>query len=87
MINYSKVQACKFYNFLQHEIEKALAAGIPADKVMYAFVYKSEEDMKKASKLGITLMVTNCVEQIEAISKYIPNARYISRMKYFHCDI
>src|SRR6266446_4330471 len=47
------------------EIEMALAAGAPADRVSYGNTIKKERDIARAFALGIRLFAVDCTAEVE----------------------
>src|SRR5690606_37889632 len=49
------------------EIEMALDAGAPAERISYGNTIKKERDVARAYELGIRLFAVDCVEEVEKV--------------------
>jgi len=62
------------------EIEMALDAGAPAERISYGNTIKKERDIARAFELGIRLFAVDSVEEVEKIARAAPGARVFCRV-------
>jgi ornithine decarboxylase len=62
------------------EIEMAMDAGAPADRISFGNTIKKERDIARAHELGIRLFAVDCVEEVEKIARAAPGARVFCRV-------
>jgi ornithine decarboxylase len=62
------------------EIEMALAAGAPADRISFGNTIKKEKDIARAFARGITLYSVDCEAEVEKIARVAPGSRVFCRM-------
>ena len=62
------------------EIEMAMDAGAPAERISYGNTIKKERDIARAYELGIRLFAVDCVEEVEKIARVAPGARVFCRV-------
>ena len=62
------------------EIEMAMDAGAPADRISFGNTIKKERDIERAHSLGIRLFAVDCVEEVEKIARVAPAARVFCRV-------
>ncbi|YBV96566.1 ornithine/lysine decarboxylase [Phyllobacteriaceae bacterium JZ32] len=62
------------------EIEMALDAGAPAERISYGNTIKKERDIARAHELGIRLFAVDSVEEVEKIARAAPGARVFCRV-------
>ena len=62
------------------EIEMAMDAGAPAERISYGNTIKKERDIARAYELGIRLFAVDCVEEVEKIARVAPEARVFCRV-------
>src|ERR1700687_4065729 len=64
------------------EIEMALAAGAPPERVSYGNTIKKERDIARAFVLGIRLFAADCTAEIEKIARAAPGSKVFCRILY-----
>src|SRR2546429_4859256 len=64
------------------EIELALAAGAPADRISFGNTIKKERDIVRAFALGIRLFAVDCTAEVEKIARAAPGAKGFCRILY-----
>src|SRR2546429_5339035 len=64
------------------EIELALAAGAPADRISFGNTIKKERDIARAFGLGIRLVAVDCTAEVEKIARAAPGAKVFCRILY-----
>jgi ornithine decarboxylase len=62
------------------EIEMALAAGAPADRISYGNTIKKERDIATAFGLGIRLFAVDCKAEVEKVARVAPGSRVFCRI-------
>ena len=62
------------------EVEMAMDAGAPADRISFGNTIKKERDIARAFELGIRLFAVDCVEEVEKIARAAPGARVFCRV-------
>ncbi|CAL9338954.1 Lysine_ornithine decarboxylase [Streptomyces sp. enrichment culture] len=62
------------------EIEQALRAGVPADRVHYGNTVKSDRDIAAAHRLGVRTFATDSLEDVAALAAHAPGARVFCRV-------
>ncbi len=62
------------------EIEMALDAGAPAERISFGNTIKKERDIARAFELGIRLFAVDCVEEVEKVARAAPGARVFCRV-------
>jgi ornithine decarboxylase len=62
------------------EIEMAMDAGAPADRISFGNTIKKERDIARAYELGIRLYAVDCVEEVEKVARAAPGARVFCRV-------
>ncbi|PRD42785.1 ornithine decarboxylase [Phyllobacterium phragmitis] len=62
------------------EIEMALDAGAPAERISYGNTIKKERDIARAFELGIRLFAVDSVEEVEKVARAAPGARVFCRV-------
>ncbi|MEO4001592.1 ornithine/lysine decarboxylase [Mesorhizobium sp. CAU 1732] len=62
------------------EIEMAMDAGAPADRISFGNTIKKERDILRAYELGIRLFAVDCVEEVEKIARVAPGSRVFCRV-------
>ena len=62
------------------EIEMALDAGAPAERISFGNTIKKERDIARAHELGIDLFAVDCVEEVEKVARAAPGARVFCRV-------
>jgi len=62
------------------EIEMAMDAGAPAERISYGNTIKKERDIARAYELGIRLFAVDCVEEVEKVARAAPAAKVFCRV-------
>jgi ornithine decarboxylase len=62
------------------EIEMAMDAGAPAERISYGNTIKKERDIERAFQLGIRLFAVDCVEEVEKVARAAPGSRVFCRV-------
>lgn len=62
------------------EIEMAMDAGAPADRISFGNTIKKERDIARAYDLGIRLFAVDCVEEVEKIARVAPGSQVFCRV-------
>src|SRR5690606_33546440 len=62
------------------EIEMAMDAGAPAERISYGNTIKKERDIARAFELGIRLFAVDCVEEVEKVARAAPGSRVFCRV-------
>jgi ornithine decarboxylase len=62
------------------EIEMAMDAGAPAERISFGNTIKKERDIARAYDLGIRLFAVDCVEEVEKVSRVAPGSRVFCRV-------
>jgi len=62
------------------EIEMAMDAGAPADRISFGNTIKKERDIARAFDLGIRLFAVDCVEEVEKVARAAPGSRVFCRV-------
>ncbi|MFF7246899.1 type III PLP-dependent enzyme [Embleya sp. NPDC008237] len=63
-----------------HEIEQAIATGVPTDRIHYGNTIKSDRNIRDAYRLGIRDFATDSVEDVRAVAVHAPGARVFCRL-------
>jgi ornithine decarboxylase len=61
------------------EIEMALAAGAPAERISYGNTIKKERDVARAYALGVRLFAVDCKAEVDKIARAAPGSRVFCR--------
>ena len=72
---------CRFDVASKKEIELVLECGVTPDKMVYANPCKSPKYIDHAKKVGVNLLVVDCICELEKISRYYPEADLLMRIK------
>lgn len=62
------------------EIEMAMDAGAPAERISYGNTIKKERDIARAYELGIRLFAVDCVEEVDKIARVAPASKVFCRV-------
>ncbi|MBN9242967.1 MAG: type III PLP-dependent enzyme [Mesorhizobium sp.] len=62
------------------EIEMALDAGAPAERISYGNTIKKERDVARAYELGIRLFAVDCLEEVEKVARAAPGSKVFCRV-------
>lgn len=62
------------------EVEMAMDAGAPAERISFGNTIKKERDIARAYELGIRLFAVDSVEEVEKIARAAPGARVFCRI-------
>jgi ornithine decarboxylase len=62
------------------EVEMAMDAGAPAERISFGNTIKKERDIARAYELGIRLFAVDCVEEVEKIARVAPQAKVFCRV-------
>ena len=62
------------------EVEMAMDAGAPADRISFGNTIKKERDVARAYELGIRLFAVDCVEEVEKVARAAPGSRVFCRV-------
>ena len=62
------------------EVEMAMDAGAPAERISFGNTIKKERDIARAFELGIRLFAVDCVEEVDKIARAAPGARVFCRV-------
>jgi len=62
------------------EIEMALAAGAPADRISYGNTIKKERDIARAYQYGVRLFAVDCQAEVEKVARAAPGAKVFCRI-------
>jgi ornithine decarboxylase len=62
------------------EIEMAMDAGAPAERISFGNTIKKERDIARAFELGVRLFAVDCVEEVEKVSRAAPGAQVFCRV-------
>ncbi|MFC8669113.1 type III PLP-dependent enzyme [Streptomyces sp. NPDC057199] len=62
------------------ELEQALRAGVPLDRMHYGNTVKSDRDIADAHRLGVRDFATDSLEDVAAIAAHAPGARVFCRL-------
>jgi len=62
------------------EVEMAMDAGAPADRISFGNTIKKERDIARAYQLGIRLFAVDCVEEVEKIARAAPGSKVFCRI-------
>lgn len=62
------------------EIEMAMDAGAPAERISFGNTIKKERDVARAFELGIRLFAVDSVEEVEKVARAAPGARVFCRV-------
>jgi ornithine decarboxylase len=65
------------------EVEAALAAGAPPERISYGNTIKKESEIAAAFALGVTLYAIDCEAEVEKVARAAPGSRVICRIR---CD-
>ncbi len=61
------------------EIEMALAAGAPAERISYGNTIKKERDVARAYALGVRLFAVDCKAEVDKVARAAPGSRVFCR--------
>jgi ornithine decarboxylase len=61
------------------EIEMALAAGAPADRISYGNTIKKERDVARAYALGVRLFAVDCKAEVDKVARAAPGSKVFCR--------
>ncbi len=62
------------------EVEMAMDAGAPAERISFGNTIKKERDILRAHELGIRLFAVDCVEEVEKIARVAAGSRVFCRV-------
>ncbi|MFF3643583.1 type III PLP-dependent enzyme [Streptomyces sp. NPDC002564] len=62
------------------EVEQALAAGVPIDRMHYGNTVKSDRNIADAFRLGIRDFATDSLEDVRAVAAHAPGSRVFCRL-------
>ncbi len=62
------------------EIELALAAGAPPERISYGNTIKKETDVARAHALGVRLYAVDCAAEVEKVARAAPGAKVFCRI-------
>ena len=62
------------------EVEMAMDAGAPAERISFGNTIKKERDIARAYELGIRLFAVDCVEEVDKIARVAPDAKVFCRV-------
>jgi ornithine decarboxylase len=62
------------------EIEMAMDAGAPADRISFGNTIKKERDIARAYELGIRLFAVDCVEEVDKVARAAPGSKVFCRV-------
>ena len=62
------------------EIEMAMDAGAPAERISFGNTIKKERDIQRAYALGIRLFAVDCVEEVDKIARVAPGSKVFCRV-------
>ena len=62
------------------EIEMAMDAGAPAERISFGNTIKKERDIARAFELGIRLFAVDAVEEVDKVARAAPGARVFCRV-------
>jgi ornithine decarboxylase len=62
------------------EVEQALSAGVPLDRVHFGNTVKSDRDIAAAHRLGVRTFATDSPEDVDALAAHAPGARVYCRL-------
>ncbi|MBB6467251.1 ornithine/lysine decarboxylase [Aminobacter carboxidus] len=62
------------------EIEMAMDAGAPAERISFGNTIKKERDIARAFELGIRLFAVDSVEEVEKVARAAPGSRVFCRV-------
>src|SRR5258705_9595506 len=62
------------------EIEMALAAGAPAERISYGNTIKKERDVARAYVLGVRLFAVDCKAEVEKVARSAAGSRVFCRI-------
>ncbi len=62
------------------EIEMAMDAGAPAERISFGNTIKKERDIQRAYELGIRLFAVDCVEEVDKIARVAPGSQVFCRV-------
>jgi len=61
------------------EIEMALAAGAPAERISYGNTIKKERDVARAYALGVRLFAVDCKAEVDKVARAAPGSKVFCR--------
>ena len=64
------------------EIEMAMDAGAPAERISYGNTIKKERDIARAFELGIRLFAVDCKPEVDKIARVAAGSRVFCRILY-----
>jgi len=70
---------CFEVDSIEH-IEMLINKGIDADRMLYSYPIREEDDIKRAVELGLKKYVVDSIEEYEKISKYLDDGLYFIRL-------
>ena len=62
------------------EVEMAMDAGAPAERISFGNTIKKERDIARAFELGVRLFAVDCVEEVEKVARVAAGARVFCRV-------
>src|SRR5205807_4637036 len=62
------------------DIEMALAAGAPAERISFGNTIKKERDVARAYALGVRLYAVDCTAEVDKIARAAPGTRVFCRI-------
>ena len=62
------------------EIEMAMDAGAPAERISFGNTIKKERDIQRAYELGIRLFAVDCVEEVDKVGRVAPGSKVFCRV-------
>lgn len=62
------------------EVELAMNAGAPADRISFGNTIKKERDIARAYHLGVRMFAVDCVEEVEKIARVAAGSRVFCRV-------
>jgi ornithine decarboxylase len=68
------------------EIEMALAAGAPPERISFGNTIKKERDIARAFALGVRSFAVDCKAEVEKVARAAPGSRVFCRMLYDCAD-
>ncbi|MYS82639.1 type III PLP-dependent enzyme [Embleya scabrispora] len=63
-----------------HEIEQAIATGVPIEHIHYGNTIKSDRNIRDAYRLGIRDFATDSLEDVRAVAAHAPGSRVFCRL-------
>jgi ornithine decarboxylase len=62
------------------EVEMAMDAGAPADRISFGNTIKKERDIARAFELGVRLFAVDCAEEVEKVARAAPGSQVFCRV-------